>query len=191
MWCAVRLPLQNWERFGDLSYGIYIYAWPIQQFVAFFDVYKFGWLAYHAIVVVACHIAAFLSWHLLEKRALSLKNWTPHWLAALLRRLRPVGERIKRTIVNPDFSSTHYAKLQRHDIAALEAERRSDALVSHEVEDRVDVPDDVHEQRPPDDGGLPPADFGAAPGNGVVAMPPGSHPMDPDSQRELQTRGSQ
>ena len=83
---AVRLPLQNWERFGDLSYGIYIYAWPIQQFVAFFDVYKLGWVGYHLVIVVVCHIAAFLSWHLLEKPALSLKNWTPHWMAALIAR---------------------------------------------------------------------------------------------------------
>ena len=107
MWAAVRLPLQNWERFGDLSYGIYIYAWPIQQFVAFFGVFKLGWIGYHLVVVVLCHVAAFLSWHLLEKRALSLKNWTPRWLAYLLARLDPLLTKIKRVIVNPDYSSTH------------------------------------------------------------------------------------
>jgi hypothetical protein len=195
MWCAVRLPLQNWEKHGDLSYGIYIYAWPIQQFVAFFDIYKLGWFAYHVIVVVACHIAAYLSWHLLEKRALSLKNWTPRWLAALLVRLRPTGDRIKRIIVNPDYSSTHFAKLRRHDIAALEAEQRSDALVTHEVEDRVDV-DDQHPPDgagPPGDNGPPGGDGGPAPGNGAPDRPgTGPHrPADPEQQRELQTRGIQ
>jgi peptidoglycan/LPS O-acetylase OafA/YrhL len=195
MWCAVRLPLQNWEKHGDLSYGIYIYAWPIQQFVAFFDIYKLGWFAYHVIVVVACHIAAYLSWHLLEKRALSLKNWTPRWLAALLVRLRPTGDRIKRIIVNPDYSSTHFAKLRRHDIAALEAEQRSDALVTHEVEDRVDV-DDQHPPDgagPPGDNGPPGGDGVPAPGNGAPDRPgTGPHrPADPEQQRELQTRGIQ
>jgi peptidoglycan/LPS O-acetylase OafA/YrhL len=113
MWCAVRLPLTNWERFGDFSYGIYIYAWPIMQFAAFFHVEVRGWLVYHVVVIVLCHIAAFISWHVLEKPALALKSWTPAWLAALMRRCAPLTERLKRKVVNPDYSSTAFAARMR------------------------------------------------------------------------------
>lgn len=195
MWAAVRLPLQNWERFGDLSYGIYIYAWPIQQFVAFFGVYKLGWFGYHAIVVAACHVVAFISWHLLEKPALSLKNWTPKWLVALQVRFAPLGLRTKRAIINPDYSSTHFAKLLRHDSAALAAERRAEDLVSHEVEDRVDLHHE-HDQRadehllapttaPRDESA--PVDESSEP----VGSADGSTPDKPDPTRELQSRGVQ
>jgi peptidoglycan/LPS O-acetylase OafA/YrhL len=146
MWCAVRLPLQNWERYGDFSYGLYIYAWPIMQFSAFFGLYKIGWLGYHAVIVAVCHGAAYISWHLIEKPALSLKNWTPQWLIALQRKLHPVTLRIKYALVNPNFSSTHFAHLLRHDSAALAADRRADDLVSHDTDDRVTP---VHDDRVP------------------------------------------
>jgi len=183
MWCAVRLPLQNWERFGDLSYGIYIYAWPIQQFAAFFGVYQLGWLGYHAVVVALCHVAAYISWHVIERPALGLKNWTPRWLAAALARLKPVELRVKHAIVNPDYSSTHFARLLRHDGAALAAERRADDLVSHEPEDRIDL--SPHRAINGDGAADPPA---AAP-IPDVPIGPGSPEIDPTDSRELQTRG--
>lgn len=181
MWAAIRLPLQNWERYGDLSYGIYIYAWPIQQFVAFFGVYTWGWFAYHAVVVVLCHIAAFISWHLLEKPALSLKNWTPRWLAALQVRFRPLNQRIKRAIVNPDYSSTHFAHTLRQDAAALAQDRRDDNLVSHSIDDRVEIDHDGphRHHRPTDPTEPPPA--GDPPVDAVTADGP---------SRALETRGT-
>ena len=82
IWFAVKARfLNNWERFGDFSYGIYIFAWPIMTFVAFFGIQNDGWLVYHLVVIVLVHIAAFLSWHLIEKQAMSLKDWTPAPLA--------------------------------------------------------------------------------------------------------------
>jgi peptidoglycan/LPS O-acetylase OafA/YrhL len=89
MWFAVRMTfLKNWERPGDFSYGIYIFAWPVQQFVAYFGVNQWGWIAYHAIVVVFVHALAFLSWHLIESPAMSLKNWTPSWVMSVHARIR-------------------------------------------------------------------------------------------------------
>ena len=212
MWAAVRLPLQNWERFGDLSYGIYIYAWPIQQFVAFFGVFKLGWIGYHVIVVALCHVAAYLSWHLLEKRALSLKNWTPRWLAYLLARLDPLLTKIKRVIVNPDYSSTHYAHVMRQDAAALAEDRREDALVSHDPAERVHL-DDHHHHHDHHDGGQngdganpagmhqPPAASESPPSSPSSSSPPSSSAPGkeddgsrtdgaPDKEPELQSRGA-
>jgi peptidoglycan/LPS O-acetylase OafA/YrhL len=193
MWCAVRLPLQNWERHGDLSYGIYIYAWPIQQFAAFFDVYHLGWIGYHVVIVAVVHVAAYLSWHLLEKPALSLKNWTPHWMAALITRLRPLNQRMKRAIVNPDYSSTHFAHLLRHDSAALAVERRADDLVSHNPDDRVEH-HLGHGDEPPS-GPLPTPAGDAALTDEADAATMSAAPMpdepavEPGASRELETRG--
>jgi len=71
MYLAIRLPLQNWEKNGDLSYGIYIYAWPLMAFGAYFHLQDRGWWVYHLAVVIGCHILAYLSWHLIEKPAMS------------------------------------------------------------------------------------------------------------------------
>jgi len=61
-------------RYGDFSYGIYIWAWPVQQTVFYlFGNHMNGWLN----LLIAGGIAVFLgaaSWHLLEKRMLKLKN---------------------------------------------------------------------------------------------------------------------
>lgn len=117
MWVAVRATfLQRWERFGDFSYGIYLSAWPLMQFAAYFDLQRFGWVAYHVVIVFACHIWAFFSWHLIEKPAMSLKNWTPRPLAAFLEKLRPASARVNALIVDPRYSSTKTAELIRKQI---------------------------------------------------------------------------
>ena len=106
MYLAIRLPLQNWEKNGDLSYGIYIYAWPLMAFGAYFHLQDRGWWAYHLTVVIGCHILAYLSWHLIEKPAMSLKNYMPGWMDSLIERFRPSFEALVRRTVVPAYSST-------------------------------------------------------------------------------------
>jgi peptidoglycan/LPS O-acetylase OafA/YrhL len=118
MWCGVRLPLTRWARFGDFSYGIYIYAWPIMTLATYFGLQNLGGLIYLVTVVVVVHIVAIASWHLIEKPAMSLKDWTPNWLAALLRLFAPLTLSTKRRLVNPDFSSTRFADSLRNGAGA-------------------------------------------------------------------------
>lgn len=109
MWFATRVTiLKNWERFGDFSYGIYIFAWPIMTLVAYFGLQTRGWIVYHLVVIVLVHIAAFLSWHLIEKPAMSLKDWTPRPLARVLiawlpakERLTVAGRRVQTVLMPP------------------------------------------------------------------------------------------
>jgi peptidoglycan/LPS O-acetylase OafA/YrhL len=68
------LRLPNLAKYGDLSYGVYIYAWPIQQSISFL-------LGRHANALINLVIAlplsltcAFLSWHFIEFPALRRKN---------------------------------------------------------------------------------------------------------------------
>ncbi|KAB1649112.1 acyltransferase family protein [Pseudoclavibacter endophyticus] len=122
MWFAVRATaLRNWEKFGDFSYGIYIFAWPLMQFGAYFGLHETGWFVYHLVIVIAAHLCAFVSWHAIEKPAMSLKNWTPAPLAWALDRLRPLDAAVKRRTVNPDFSTAPYARTLRDARAIVPA----------------------------------------------------------------------
>jgi peptidoglycan/LPS O-acetylase OafA/YrhL len=87
MWAAISWTrLQHWEKFGDFSYGVYIFAWPLMQFVSYFGLEKAGMVAYFAVIIVATHAIAFCSWHLIEKPAMSLKDWSPSRVLARVRR---------------------------------------------------------------------------------------------------------
>lgn len=143
MWAAVRLPLTNWEKYGDFSYGIYIYAWPLMQLAAFYGLHEAGWWAYHLTLVIVIHIVAFASYHLLEKRALALKNWTPQWMAKLLAAGRPTVDRVKSKLVDPDYSSSHFARKMRNAAATAAADREAAELTTHVPEERVDSTESI------------------------------------------------
>jgi len=72
------------NRIGDASYGIYIYAFPLQQMWAVTFPGRGPW-AMIGWVGSATVCLGFLSWHLLEKRALSLKSLPARLLPRLSR----------------------------------------------------------------------------------------------------------
>ena len=114
MWFAIRTPrLNHWEKYGDLSYGIYIFGWPLMQFGAYFGLQNAGWFVYHLVIAIAAHICAYISWHLIESPAMSLKNWTPKWLAWLLAKGKPSVDAVKGRLVNPAYSSSNFAVRMR------------------------------------------------------------------------------
>lgn len=59
---------------GDLSYGVYIYAFPVQQTVVYLGLGR-GWsFEWHLVLsVLATYGLAWLSWHVVEKPALRIK----------------------------------------------------------------------------------------------------------------------
>ena len=70
-------------RFGDLSYGVYIYAFPVQQaLMAFVGPQRLGMAAFLGLTLLAVLPLAALSWWLVERPALGLKavvrrRWAP------------------------------------------------------------------------------------------------------------------
>jgi peptidoglycan/LPS O-acetylase OafA/YrhL len=79
VWLSVRMPRQlHWVgRKNDYSYGIYIYGFVGQQLFASLGLNRSGYVPFAVLSVAASFVAAYLSWHLVEKHALSLKGWMP------------------------------------------------------------------------------------------------------------------
>lgn len=78
-WFALHVPTKYLSRIGlrtDISYGVYLYAWPIQNSI----IYRYPdispWLLFiiSAALSVVC---GFISWTLVEKRMIALKHRFP------------------------------------------------------------------------------------------------------------------
>lgn len=62
----------------DLSYGLFLYGFPIQQIlVQFFGAYLSAWRLFGAAMFIAVGFA-WLSWHFIEVRALAHKPKSAH-----------------------------------------------------------------------------------------------------------------
>ncbi len=65
--------IRSYNKLGDYSYGVYIYAFPVQQSVAAL-VPNISVLMMIIISATVTLLLAISSWHILEKRALKLKS---------------------------------------------------------------------------------------------------------------------
>lgn len=62
------------DHFGDMSYGVYIFAFPVQQLgIQWGRVHDWGFTTYLSVSLVVTLGLAYMSWHGVEKRALLLK----------------------------------------------------------------------------------------------------------------------
>jgi len=75
------IQLPDMDRWGDFSYGLYIYAFPVQQLIIkYFTTEPVEVLIYTTLVTVPL---AMVSWRYIEKPALKLKGRLPlgrRWL---------------------------------------------------------------------------------------------------------------
>lgn len=60
-------------RMGDWSYGVYLYAFPVQQVLAHFHLHEITFAGYILASTAITFFLAGLSWHLVEKPALRWK----------------------------------------------------------------------------------------------------------------------
>lgn len=67
-------------RYGDISYGIYLYHYPVIQLLIFIGLFEYNnWLALLATLSVVI-LMAFCSWHFIEKRFLHKNS---HYIKAV------------------------------------------------------------------------------------------------------------
>lgn len=69
LWLGAVLPLQGVGRYHDISYGMYIYAFPVQQLLALAGVPKLGLVPYVLLGIAATVPFAAASWWLVERPA--------------------------------------------------------------------------------------------------------------------------
>lgn len=81
IWAGARLPFTGVGVKRDLSYGMYIYGWPMLQLASFFGLTALGLPLYLVVVLAATVVLASGSWYLIESRAFRLKHISaPMWL---------------------------------------------------------------------------------------------------------------
>ncbi|GAA1240184.1 acyltransferase family protein [Oryzihumus leptocrescens] len=92
LWVAGNAPvrLRRINARNDYSYGIYVYGFLVQMALADLGVHRLGLVPYICVSWLVTFGCAYLSWHLVEKRALRLKDRGPgrglgYWLARLRR----------------------------------------------------------------------------------------------------------
>jgi peptidoglycan/LPS O-acetylase OafA/YrhL len=91
IWLGSVLPLQAVGRRNDISYGVYIYAFPIQQLLVLAGAAALGVLPFTLLCIVCTVPIAALSWFFVEEPAMRLKRMTPPW-TAMRQRLAPQGQ---------------------------------------------------------------------------------------------------
>jgi peptidoglycan/LPS O-acetylase OafA/YrhL len=89
VWFGTCFP-RPWSMRADLSYGVYIYHWPLFQILGLTGLAAAPTELFVPIGLALVILPAALSWYLIEKPALSRKNSpTPDKVAAALARLAP------------------------------------------------------------------------------------------------------
>ena len=75
LWLATVVPSPAVARRHDISYGVYIYAFPVQQLLVYAGAHRLGLAAYDVLAALATAALAVVSWRLVERPAL---RWARH-----------------------------------------------------------------------------------------------------------------
>jgi peptidoglycan/LPS O-acetylase OafA/YrhL len=73
--------LRRAGRFGDPSYGLYLYAFPVQQLVVFLTQNRLSFWPALSLCLTVTVVLAYASWHGVEKPFLKLKRHLPYGAA--------------------------------------------------------------------------------------------------------------
>lgn len=94
---AAKLPIRSFDRKADLSYGIYIYAFPIQQTLSQLHVQSAGIWVYALTSLFITIPFALASYYLVERPALKLKSlqFRPS--------IQKIGAVIKKYLITSDY----------------------------------------------------------------------------------------
>jgi peptidoglycan/LPS O-acetylase OafA/YrhL len=77
LWLGAVLPLQRIGRTNDISYGVYIYGFPVQQTLSLFGLHRHGYLLYTTLSAIMTIPFAAASWWLVERPALGSRRRVP------------------------------------------------------------------------------------------------------------------
>ena len=77
VWLGIHLPFSRIGAINDYSYGIYVYAFPVQQMLVVWKVNSWGYWPYTMLTIALIMPLAAASWWLVEKNALKLKHVRP------------------------------------------------------------------------------------------------------------------
>lgn len=77
-WFGYCLRLPSIEKWGDPSYGCYLWGWPLQQMVAAMFPHATPQLSFLVCASLALALG-YLSWHVVERQALRLKSLKLSW----------------------------------------------------------------------------------------------------------------
>lgn len=79
LWLAFNLPSMFWvfDKHGDISYGVYMYAFPVQQALVLANVHTMGVTQYIFAALLPTFVLGILSYVLVEKPALRAKKFDP------------------------------------------------------------------------------------------------------------------
>lgn len=89
------------NKVGDCSYGVYIYAFPVQQFVLLqYPDIAYG--TYLTVTVLMSLVLGYGSWHLIEKRMLRFK---PKGKSPLIVKVSDKNE-VEGALISNDLNST-------------------------------------------------------------------------------------
>ena len=67
--CSINV---SWARTNDISYGVYVYAWPVQQILVMLGSVSLGLAANIFLDLILTFGVAWLSWMFIEKPAMNL-----------------------------------------------------------------------------------------------------------------------
>lgn len=79
LWLTVRVPIRRFDAHGDFSYGLYIYAFPVQQVLTVYGMNRGGLVPYILLTMVVTTALAVASWYLVERPCLKYKDPSLLW----------------------------------------------------------------------------------------------------------------